>query len=187
MNMCKHTCPFRHTLALSFRSAFFLRSSCFFIRQLHFLPLPFLVSAGLCMCVHKNVCFLKGVCETTGYSEEKNSNLLKNTMMDHHWKSSNSFFHQFFFFPLGLIFRYPEENYESFPLPEPVPLFCLPMGAKIECWAPHTRDPLPVFSTFVLTISSGEKVRSSSQELADIHVEENVNYTFLWSVIIAQI
>ncbi|KAM4611923.1 DENN domain-containing protein 4C isoform 1-T2 [Polymixia lowei] len=58
----------------------------------------------------------------------------------------------------GLIFRYPEEDYESFPLSESVPLFCLPMGAKIECWAPHTRDPLPVFSTFVLTISSGEKV-----------------------------
>lgn len=32
------------------------------------------------------------------------------------------------------------------------------MGAKIECWDPNTRDPLPVFSTFVLTISSGEKV-----------------------------
>lgn len=58
----------------------------------------------------------------------------------------------------GLIFRYPEEDYESFPLSESVPLFCLPMGAKIECWAPNTRDPLPVFSTFVLTNSSGEKV-----------------------------
>ncbi|KAI1888537.1 hypothetical protein AGOR_G00186190 [Albula goreensis] len=58
----------------------------------------------------------------------------------------------------GLIFRYPEDDYESFPLSESVPLFCLPMGARIECWAPNTRYPLPVFSTFVLTISSGEKV-----------------------------
>ncbi|XP_035283449.1 DENN domain-containing protein 4C [Anguilla anguilla] len=58
----------------------------------------------------------------------------------------------------GLIFRYPEDNYESFPLSESVPLFCLPMGARIECWAPNTRYPLPVFSTFVLTVSSGEKV-----------------------------
>lgn len=58
----------------------------------------------------------------------------------------------------GLIFRYPEEDYESFPLSESVPLFCLPMGAKIECWAPNTRYPLPVFSTFVLTNSMGEKV-----------------------------
>ncbi|XP_056601825.1 DENN domain-containing protein 4C [Triplophysa dalaica] len=58
----------------------------------------------------------------------------------------------------GLIFRYPEEDYESFSLSESVPLFCLPMGAKIECWAPNTRYPLPVFSTFVLTNSNGEKV-----------------------------
>ncbi|XP_066576519.1 DENN domain-containing protein 4C [Amia ocellicauda] len=58
----------------------------------------------------------------------------------------------------GLIFRYPEDDYESFPLSESVPLFCLPMGATIECWAPNTRYPLPVFSTFVLTVSSGEKV-----------------------------
>uniref|UniRef100_A0A669CFX4 DENN domain containing 4C n=1 Tax=Oreochromis niloticus TaxID=8128 RepID=A0A669CFX4_ORENI len=36
------------------------------------------------------------------------------------------------------------------------------MGANIECWAPNTRDPLPVFSTFVLTISSGEKVYGSA-------------------------
>uniref|UniRef100_M4A230 DENN domain containing 4C n=1 Tax=Xiphophorus maculatus TaxID=8083 RepID=M4A230_XIPMA len=36
------------------------------------------------------------------------------------------------------------------------------MGSKIECWAPNTRDPLPVFSTFVLTISSGEKVYGSA-------------------------
>nr|XP_020444523.1 DENN domain-containing protein 4C isoform X2 [Monopterus albus] len=65
-------------------------------------------------------------------------------------------------FKAGLIFRYPEEDYDSFPLSESVPLFCLPMGAKIECWAPNTRDPLPVFSTFVLTISSGEKVYGSA-------------------------
>ncbi|XP_037531719.1 DENN domain-containing protein 4C [Nematolebias whitei] len=62
----------------------------------------------------------------------------------------------------GLIFRYPEEDYEAFPLSESVPLFCLPMGAKIECWAPNTPNPLPVFSTFVLTISSGEKVYGSA-------------------------
>ncbi|XP_061619894.1 DENN domain-containing protein 4C isoform X3 [Phyllopteryx taeniolatus] len=62
----------------------------------------------------------------------------------------------------GLLFRYPEEDYESFPLSESVPLFCLPMGAKIECWAPNTLSPLPVFSTFVLTSSSGEKVYGSA-------------------------
>lgn len=67
-----------------------------------------------------------------------------------------------FFSNPGLIFRYPEDDYESFPLSESVPLFCLPMGAKIESWAPNTRYPLPVFSTFVLTNSSGEKVAYTS-------------------------
>uniref|UniRef100_A0A672GYE3 DENN domain containing 4A n=1 Tax=Salarias fasciatus TaxID=181472 RepID=A0A672GYE3_SALFA len=58
----------------------------------------------------------------------------------------------------GLFSRYPEEDYESFPLPESVPLFCLPMGATIECWPANTKYSLPVFSTFVLTGASGEKV-----------------------------
>uniref|UniRef100_A0A8C5EEG5 C-myc promoter-binding protein-like n=1 Tax=Gouania willdenowi TaxID=441366 RepID=A0A8C5EEG5_GOUWI len=58
----------------------------------------------------------------------------------------------------GLFSRYPEEDYESFPLPESVPLFCLPMGANIECWPANTKYSLPVFSTFVLTGASGEKV-----------------------------
>lgn len=59
----------------------------------------------------------------------------------------------------GLLCRYPEEDYESFPLPESVPMFCLPMGATIECWPSHTKHSLPVFSTFVLTGASGEKVK----------------------------
>lgn len=59
---------------------------------------------------------------------------------------------------IGLICRYPEEDYESFPLPESVPLFCLPMGATIECWPSNSKYPLPVFSTFVLTGASAEKV-----------------------------
>uniref|UniRef100_A0A2K6KQT0 DENN domain containing 4C n=1 Tax=Rhinopithecus bieti TaxID=61621 RepID=A0A2K6KQT0_RHIBE len=64
----------------------------------------------------------------------------------------------------GLIFRYPEEDYESFPLSESdVPLFCLPMGATIECWDPETKYPLPVFSTFVLTGSSAKKVCFASK------------------------
>ncbi|KAG8440772.1 hypothetical protein GDO86_006491 [Hymenochirus boettgeri] len=58
----------------------------------------------------------------------------------------------------GLVCRYPEEDYESFPLPESVPLFCLPMGATIESWPSDSKYPLPVFSTFVLTGASAEKV-----------------------------
>ncbi|KAM8960536.1 DENN domain-containing protein 4C [Pelodytes ibericus] len=72
----------------------------------------------------------------------------------------------------GLIFRYPEEDYESFPLSESVPLFCLPMGATIECWAPHIKHPLPVFSTFVLTASSGEKVYGAAIQFYESYPRE---------------
>ncbi|XP_076828543.1 DENN domain-containing protein 4C [Brachyhypopomus gauderio] len=75
----------------------------------------------------------------------------------------------------GLIFRYPEEDYESFPLSESVPLFCLPMGAKIECWAPNTRQPLPVFSTFVLTNSSGEKVYGAAIQFYELYSPDNLS------------
>ncbi|XP_051570477.1 DENN domain-containing protein 4C-like isoform X3 [Myxocyprinus asiaticus] len=75
----------------------------------------------------------------------------------------------------GLIFRYPEEDYESFPLSESVPLFCLPMGAKIECWAPNTRYPLPVFSTFVLTNSNGEKVYGAGIQFYEPYPVEVLN------------
>ncbi|TSK82191.1 DENN domain-containing protein 4C [Bagarius yarrelli] len=74
----------------------------------------------------------------------------------------------------GLIFRYPEEDYESFPLSESVPLFCLPMGAKIECWAPNTQYPLPVFSTFVLTNSSGEKVYGAAIQFYELYPSDNL-------------
>ncbi|XP_040513266.1 DENN domain-containing protein 4B-like, partial [Gallus gallus] len=58
----------------------------------------------------------------------------------------------------GLLCRYPEEDSASFPLPDSVPVFCLPMGATIESWPSGTKYPLPVFSTFVLTGASGDKV-----------------------------
>ncbi|KAI1889555.1 hypothetical protein AGOR_G00164080 [Albula goreensis] len=72
----------------------------------------------------------------------------------------------------GLICRYPEQDYESFPLPESVPLFCLPMGATIECWPPHTKYSLPVFSTFVLTGASGEKVYGAAIQFYEPHPQE---------------
>lgn len=58
----------------------------------------------------------------------------------------------------GLLSRYPEEDNEVFPLPESVPVFCLPMGATIESWPAETKYQLPIFSTFVLTGASGDKV-----------------------------
>lgn len=37
-------------------------------------------------------------------------------------------------------------------------MFCLPQGAIIECWPENSQHPLPIFSTFVLTGASGQKV-----------------------------
>ncbi|XP_054625647.1 C-myc promoter-binding protein-like isoform X2 [Dunckerocampus dactyliophorus] len=72
----------------------------------------------------------------------------------------------------GLFCRYPEENYESFPLPESVPLFCLPMGATIECWPINAKYSLPVFSTFVLTGASGEKVYGAAIQFYEPYPQE---------------
>ncbi|XP_038623575.1 C-myc promoter-binding protein isoform X3 [Tachyglossus aculeatus] len=74
----------------------------------------------------------------------------------------------------GLICRYPEEDYESFPLPESVPLFCLPMGATIECWPEDSKYPLPVFSTFVLTGASAEKVYGAAIQFYESYPAENL-------------
>uniref|UniRef100_A0A8C3L2L9 DENN domain containing 4A n=1 Tax=Chrysolophus pictus TaxID=9089 RepID=A0A8C3L2L9_CHRPC len=74
----------------------------------------------------------------------------------------------------GLICRYPEEDYESFPLPESVPLFCLPMGATIECWPSNSKYPLPIFSTFVLTGASAEKVYGAAIQFYEPYPEENL-------------
>ncbi|XP_031139189.1 C-myc promoter-binding protein isoform X2 [Sander lucioperca] len=75
----------------------------------------------------------------------------------------------------GLLCRYPEEDYESFPLPESVPMFCLPMGATVECWPVHTKHSLPVFSTFVLTGASGEKVYGAAIQFYEPHSEEKLS------------
>ncbi|XP_075714417.1 C-myc promoter-binding protein isoform X3 [Rhinoderma darwinii] len=74
----------------------------------------------------------------------------------------------------GLICRYPEEDYESFPLPESVPLFCLPMGATIECWPSNSNYPLPVFSTFVLTGASAEKVYGGAIQFYEPYCHEQL-------------
>ncbi|XP_064168203.1 C-myc promoter-binding protein isoform X2 [Anguilla rostrata] len=74
----------------------------------------------------------------------------------------------------GLLCRHPEEDYESFPLPESVPLFCLPMGATIECWPSQTKYSLPVFSTFVLTGASGEKVYGAAIQFYEPYPQERL-------------
>ena len=57
--------------------------------------------------------------------------------------------------------RFPVEDYEGFPLPDKISMFCLPQGAIIECWPENSQHPLPSFSTFVLTGASGQKVCST--------------------------
>uniref|UniRef100_A0AAZ3QCQ4 Uncharacterized protein n=1 Tax=Oncorhynchus tshawytscha TaxID=74940 RepID=A0AAZ3QCQ4_ONCTS len=75
----------------------------------------------------------------------------------------------------GLLCRYPEEDDESFPLPESVPLFCLPMGASIEFWPAHTKHSLPVFSTFVLTGASGDKVYGAAIQFYESYPEDQLS------------
>ena len=53
----------------------------------------------------------------------------------------------------GLLDYYPFIQRPSFPVPTDLALFCLPMGATLEAWPPQAFSPLPVFSTFVLTVT----------------------------------
>ncbi|XP_071965347.1 C-myc promoter-binding protein-like isoform X2 [Antedon mediterranea] len=70
--------------------------------------------------------------------------------------------------------RYPLEDHESFNLPDSVARFCLPMGAVIECWAKDRMHPLPVFSTFILTDSSGEKIYGAAVTFYESYPEESL-------------
>ncbi|KAJ8002444.1 hypothetical protein DPEC_G00158980 [Dallia pectoralis] len=74
----------------------------------------------------------------------------------------------------GLLSRYPEEEDVSFPLPSSVPLFCLPMGASMEFWPVHTKHSLPVFSTFVLTGASGDKVYGAAIQFYEPYPEDQL-------------
>ena len=75
--------------------------------------------------------------------------------------------------------RYPKEDYENFPLPPEVPLFCLPMGASVECWSAKAQHPLPVFSTFVLTLQNREKVSYLAANRLCIVLDVKVNFIFV--------
>ncbi|GAB6018992.1 hypothetical protein CHUAL_000627 [Chamberlinius hualienensis] len=79
-------------------------------------------------------------------------------------------------FQPGLLGRFPLKDYESFPLPDSVPLFCLPMGANIECWPVTAKSPDPVYSSFVLTVSDAvEKVYGASVSFYEIYPEEHLS------------
>ena len=69
------------------------------------------------------------------------------------------------FILLEIISRYPAHDHVGFALPDSVALFCLPLGAVIECWPEKAQPPFPIFSTFALTGAKGEKVRASAAYL----------------------
>ena len=48
--------------------------------------------------------------------------------------------------------------FQGLPLPPNVPIFCLPMGAVIECWPAKCQAPGKLFSTFILTDEKGRKL-----------------------------
>lgn len=66
---------------------------------------------------------------------------------------------------IAILGRYPAEDYEDFPLPGSVPMFCLPMGATIECWSAEAQHPVPNFSTFIFTGAAGEKVNDAYKRM----------------------
>lgn len=74
----------------------------------------------------------------------------------------------------AILGRFPPDDYENFPLPASVPLFCLPMGATIECWSAKAQHPLPVFSTFILTTSGGEKAYGAAVSFYEEFPEEKL-------------
>ncbi|CAL1526082.1 unnamed protein product [Lymnaea stagnalis] len=71
--------------------------------------------------------------------------------------------------------RYPLEDYNEFPLPQTVSMFCLPMGATVEVWAAGAQHPVPSFSTFIFTGAGGEKVYGAAVSFYEEYNEENLS------------
>ncbi|KAL0114056.1 hypothetical protein PUN28_011401 [Cardiocondyla obscurior] len=62
-----------------------------------------------------------------------------------------------------ILYKYPTVDYNNFVFPNSVAMFCLPMGATIECWPKVACKPKPVFSTFVLTVAdAAQKIYGSA-------------------------
>ena len=53
--------------------------------------------------------------------------------------------------------RYPLRNNALYALEETVALFCLPMGANLECWPATSARASSVTSSFVLTLANRER------------------------------
>ncbi|XP_063980913.1 DENN domain-containing protein Crag isoform X2 [Diachasmimorpha longicaudata] len=66
-------------------------------------------------------------------------------------------------FKPAILYKYPVADYNNFGFPNSVAMFCLPMGATIECWPKAAYKPKPVFSTFVLTVAdAAQKIYGSA-------------------------
>ncbi|XP_047139926.1 C-myc promoter-binding protein isoform X1 [Hydra vulgaris] len=72
-----------------------------------------------------------------------------------------------------IISKYPTTDYKDYPLPDSVQLFCLPLGAVIECWPETAQPPLPIFSTFALTDAKGEKIYGAGVTFFEEFPKEN--------------
>ncbi|KAF3692444.1 DENN domain-containing protein 4B Brain-specific gene 4 protein [Channa argus] len=75
----------------------------------------------------------------------------------------------------SLLSRYPQEDLEAFPLPESVPVFCLPMGVTVESWPLNAKYQLPIFSTFVFTSASGDKVYGAAIQFYESFPREQLS------------
>jgi pentatricopeptide repeat protein len=72
----------------------------------------------------------------------------------------------------GLLDRYPMTNNPTFTLDDTVALFCLPMGANLECWPLNTTSTTTTKSTFVLTLQNTEKVYGSAISFYEEYEED---------------
>ncbi len=61
-----------------------------------------------------------------------------------------------------LLSRFPQKDIPAYGLEETVALFCLPMGATLECWPADSARSASVKSTFVLTLADRSKVYGSA-------------------------
>ncbi|CAG2163408.1 unnamed protein product [Oppiella nova] len=75
----------------------------------------------------------------------------------------------------SIISRFPLDDYPHYSLPESVSLFCFPMGATIECWPKRAQQPKPIFSTFVLTSDSAEKVYGAAVTFYELLVDHRLS------------
>ena len=57
----------------------------------------------------------------------------------------------------GLLSRFPVKDNAVYPLEDTVALFCLPMGATLECWPSESTRSAAVSSSFVLTLPTRDK------------------------------